>query len=60
MTIFPLAISRFSQLIAHWLRRLKRHQAEARLEGLSDRSLLDIGLEPSRRDYDAVKPFWMP
>lgn len=30
------------------------------LENLSDKGLEDIGLEPSRRDFDAVKPFWMP
>jgi uncharacterized protein YjiS (DUF1127 family) len=60
MTIFPLAISRFSELIAHCLRRWKRRHTDIKLEGLSDRSLQDIGLEPCRRDFDAVKPFWMP
>jgi len=30
------------------------------LENLSDRSLEDIGLDPSRPDLDTVKPFWMP
>ncbi len=55
MTIFPLGISRFSKLII-----LRRHYASAKLESLSDRSLQDIGLEPYRRDFDAVKPFWMP
>jgi len=40
--------------------REKRYYDSAELENLSDRSLEDIGLEPPRRDFDAVKPFWMP
>ncbi len=60
MTIFPLGISRFSKLITLCFLSLRRHYAGAKLEGLSDRSLQDIGLEPCRRDFDAVKPFWMP
>jgi uncharacterized protein YjiS (DUF1127 family) len=60
MTIFPLAVSRFSEFIALCFVRWKRPDANAKLENLSDRSLQDIGLEPCRRDFDAVKPFWMP
>jgi len=26
----------------------------------SDEELKDIGIEPPKRDFDAVKPFWMP
>ena len=40
--------------------RWKQHFADARLENLSDESLKDIGIEPYRRDFDVVKPFWMP
>jgi uncharacterized protein YjiS (DUF1127 family) len=60
MTIFLLGISRFSKLITFSFLRLRRHYADAKLESLSDRNLQDIGLEPCRRDFDAVKPFWMP
>jgi uncharacterized protein YjiS (DUF1127 family) len=60
MTIFPLVISRFSGLAALWMLRWQRSFATAQLDALSDRSLQDIGLEPDRRDFDAVKPFWMP
>ena len=60
MTIFLLGISRFSKLITLSFLRLRRHYADGKLESLSDRNLQDIGLEPCRRDFDAVKPFWMP
>jgi uncharacterized protein YjiS (DUF1127 family) len=30
------------------------------LESLSDKNFKDIGLEPPKRDFDTVKPFWMP
>jgi hypothetical protein len=60
MTIFPLAFSRFSDFVTTYFVRWKHHFAQAKLDGLSDRSLKDIGLEPCRRDFDAVKPFWMP
>lgn len=59
MTIFPIGITRFPELITIYF-RWKRPYAPAELEKLSDSSLRDIGLEPSRRDFDAVKPFWMP
>jgi uncharacterized protein YjiS (DUF1127 family) len=60
MTIFALALSRFSGFIAVCFLRWKQHFPGARLESLSDRSLKDIGIEPHRRDFDTVKPFWMP
>jgi uncharacterized protein YjiS (DUF1127 family) len=40
--------------------RWKHHFADARLENLSDESLKDVGIEPCRREFDLVKPFWMP
>jgi uncharacterized protein YjiS (DUF1127 family) len=60
MTIFLLGITRFSKLITLCFTSLRRHYTGAKLESLSDRSLQDIGLEPCKRDFDAVKPFWMP
>ena len=59
MTSFPLDITRVTVNLVNLL-RWKRHYESAKLENLSDRSLEDIGLEPPRRDCDAVKPFWMP
>ena len=60
MTILPLHLSRFSDLLAVCFVRWKQHFANARLENLSDESVKDIGIEPYRRDFDVVKPFWMP
>ncbi len=60
MTILPLDLSRFSGLLAVCFIRWKHHFADARLENLSDESLKDIGIEPYHRDFDTVKPFWMP
>jgi hypothetical protein len=60
MTILPLDLSRFSNFLTVCVVRWKYHFADARLENLSDQSLKDIGMEPSRRDFDTVKPFWMP
>lgn len=34
--------------------------AHVELEDESDEELKDIGLEPLRRNFTAVKPFWMP
>jgi uncharacterized protein YjiS (DUF1127 family) len=34
--------------------------AHVELEDESDEELKDIGLEPLRRNFNAVKPFWMP
>jgi len=59
MTIFPLDITRFPELFeVHFLRW--RHSTRIELESLSDNNIKDIGLEPPKRDFDAVKPFWMP
>jgi len=60
MTIFPLENTRFPEWATVYLLREKRYYDSAELENLSDRSLEDIGLEPPRGDFDAVKPFWMP
>jgi len=60
MTISPLAISRFFELAKLRLWRWEPASTSAKLEALSDSSLQDIGIEPCRRDFDAVKPFWMP
>ena len=60
MTILPLDLSRFSDFLAVYFVRWKHHFADASLENLSDESLKDIGVEPYRRDFDTVKPFWMP
>jgi uncharacterized protein YjiS (DUF1127 family) len=59
MTILPLAISRFFELAVLRVRRWEPACTTAKLEALSDSSLQDIGIEPCRRDFDAVKPFWM-
>jgi uncharacterized protein YjiS (DUF1127 family) len=60
MTILAFGLSRFGDFIAVCLGRWKRHVRGVTLENLSDRSLKDIGIEPGRRDFDTVKPFWMP
>ena len=60
MTILPLALSRFSELLTLCVVRWTKYFADAKLDNLSDRSLKDIGVEPYRRDFDTVKPFWMP
>ena len=60
MTIFSLNIARFPELISLKFLRWNRPYANAELEKLSDRSLEDIGLKPTRRGFDGVKPFWMP
>ncbi len=60
MTIFSLDFSRFIDFVTVCFVRWKDHFAGAKLENLSDRALQDIGLEPGRRDFDTVKPFWMP
>ena len=60
MTILAPELSRFSDFLAVCFIRWTHHFADARLENLSDKSLKDIGIEPYRRDFDMVKPFWMP
>jgi uncharacterized protein YjiS (DUF1127 family) len=57
---FSFNIMRFPELIALNFVRWNRRYGNAELEKLSDRSLQDIGLTPTRRDFDSVKPFWMP
>ena len=56
MTILPLDVTRFPEI--HFLRWLETKHVE--LGKLSDEEIKDIGLEPPRRDFDIVKPFWMP
>jgi uncharacterized protein YjiS (DUF1127 family) len=60
MTTFQLNITQFPELIFVHFLRWTRHYTRTELENLSDRSLEDIGLDPSRPDLDTVKPFWMP
>jgi uncharacterized protein YjiS (DUF1127 family) len=60
MTIFQLDITRFPDSITIYFLRWKRRYASTALDDLSDQTLQDIGLPPSGRDLDAVKPFWMP
>jgi uncharacterized protein YjiS (DUF1127 family) len=60
MTIFQLDIARLPDVIAVYFVRWKRRYAPTALDNLSDQTLQDIGLPPSERDLDAVKPFWMP
>ena len=45
MSILPLDLSRFSDLLAVCFVRWKHHFVDARLENLSDESLNDIGIE---------------
>ncbi len=59
MTIFPRGLSRLLDFVKLCFARGNRHVAGTKLEGLSDRGLQDIGLEPYRQDFDTVKPFWM-
>jgi uncharacterized protein YjiS (DUF1127 family) len=55
MTDLPLRTLRRLQ---EWLDRWR--PAHVELEDESDEELKDIGLEPLRRNFSAVKPFWMP
>jgi uncharacterized protein YjiS (DUF1127 family) len=59
MTVFALGITRslewFEVRFLRW-----RRPAHLELEDESDEELKDIGIEPPRRGFDAVKPFWMP
>ena len=54
------AITWFPEWVNAYLLRGKRHYDSAGLENLSDRSLEDIGLEVRKRDFDTLKPFWIP
>jgi uncharacterized protein YjiS (DUF1127 family) len=55
MTDLPLR--RFRRL-QEWFDR--RRPAHVELEDESDEELKDIGLEPLRRNFNAVKHLWMP
>ena len=59
VTNFPLRA--FVQLQewfeVHFLRWRPTH---VELEDESDEELKDIGLEPLKRNFNVVKPFWMP
>ena len=59
-TRFQLDITRFPDVIAVYFVRWKRRYAPTALDDLSDQTLQDIGLPPSERNFDVVKPFWMP
>jgi hypothetical protein len=39
---------------------LRWRPAHVELEDETDKGLKDIGLEPLKRNFSAVKPFWMP
>jgi uncharacterized protein YjiS (DUF1127 family) len=59
MTVFPFGIARsLDWLEVHFLSW--RRPAHLELEDESDEELMDIGIEPRKRDFDAAKPFWMP
>ena len=59
MTVFPSGIARsLDWLEVHF--RCWRRPAHLELEDESDEELKDIGIEPRKSDFDAVKPFWMP
>ncbi|MFZ1920490.1 MAG: hypothetical protein WA280_21460 [Xanthobacteraceae bacterium] len=61
MTIFPRELIRLPELFSVNFARWGARNPGGDLHDLSDRALEDIGLaEPLRRDFDAVKPFWMP
>jgi uncharacterized protein YjiS (DUF1127 family) len=55
MTDLPVRTFRRLQ---EWFDRWR--PAHVELEDESDEELKDIGLEPLRRNFSAVKPFWMP
>jgi len=58
MTIFPFGIiGKLEWFEVHFLHRRPDH---VELEDESEEELKDIGIEPPKRDFDAVKPFWMP
>ena len=57
MTVFPLGITRSLEWFeVHFLRW--RRPAHLELEDDTDEQLKDIGLEPLKRNFTAVKPFW--
>jgi uncharacterized protein YjiS (DUF1127 family) len=57
MTKFPLrTLMRFQQWFEVHLIRWR--PAHLELEDDTDEQLKDIGLEPLKRDFTALKPFW--
>jgi uncharacterized protein YjiS (DUF1127 family) len=60
MTVLRRNLLRFPELMIPSFLRWKRRHISAELQNLSDSCLEDIGLAPPKRDFDAVKPFWMP
>ena len=57
MTKFPLRIvMRFQEWFEVHL--IRRRPAHLELENDTDEQLNDIGLEPFKRNFTAVKPFW--
>jgi uncharacterized protein YjiS (DUF1127 family) len=59
MTVLPPGITRSLEWFeVHFLRVLRPTHLE--LQDESDEELKDIGIEAPKRDFDAVKPFWMP
>ena len=57
MTKFPLRIvMRFQEWFEVHL--ISRRPAHLELEDDTDERLKDIGLEPLKRDFTALKPFW--
>ena len=56
MTRFPLRmLMRFQEWFEVHLIRWRPAYPE-----LTDEQLMDIGLEPLKRNFNAVRPFWMP
>jgi len=56
MTKFPLRmLMRFQEWFEVHLIRWRPAYLE-----LTDEQLMDIGLEPLKRNFNAVRPFWMP
>ena len=63
MTFFPHNVMRFPDLSRSTSAAgLSRPALSSRieLEYLSDEDLNDIGLDWPMRDFETVKPFWMP
>jgi uncharacterized protein YjiS (DUF1127 family) len=59
MTKFPLRMFMWFQ---EWfeVRSIRWRPTHVELEDETDEQLKDIGLEPLRRNFNAVKPFWTP
>jgi hypothetical protein len=59
MTICQLNTTRFPELFEVHLPRWP-HSTRVEVVNLTDEELEDVGLKPPKRDFDTVKPFWMP